>query len=140
MKSIDLKNEAINDIKVGDRIDNNEKNTMKKNYHEVTEMGFPILVTSDYDDSLRFKNLFLAFKNNKIVSIATDNKNFTTGRGIKVGDALSQVKVQYGANFFTEEGEIGTLIGYIDRKNHITLNFFYHENKVQQIVLTLNKN
>ncbi|ARK32546.1 hypothetical protein [Halalkalibacter krulwichiae] len=51
-------------------------------------------------------------------------EEFETDRGIRVGDDFELVKKVYGPNFYYRDEQSMTVLGYRDRKQGITLEFF----------------
>lgn len=56
-----------------------------------------------------------------------------TSRGIGAGDTRTEVLQAYGEAFYKREEQGALIIGYIDKTLHYTLEFWFHDEQVQQI-------
>ena len=76
-------------------------------------------------------------KNRQIIRIKVDDKSdnsIKTSKGINLESSIDDVIRAYGENYYKRIDDLGIpVIGYIDRKKKITLEFFYYENKVEMI-------
>ncbi|BAU27939.1 hypothetical protein DFP93_10114 [Aneurinibacillus soli] len=71
----------------------------------------------------------------KIIRIITSNsdKSMKTAKGIGIGNEKEEVISAYGPSFYTRE-EFGLpIIGYIDKTNHRTLEFWLSGNNITMI-------
>jgi hypothetical protein len=76
-----------------------------------------------------------AFKATKeIVRIRIDGQDKqTTGKGISLGASPRELKKRYGKNYYKRSEQGADIIGYIDKRNKTTLEFWLYENKVTLI-------
>ena len=128
-----LKNENIEGLYLFDNIKDEKfikvygKQTFKSqdndlyNYYKIQD-GLEI-ATNDNGDILRF-------------IIETE---IPTGKGIEVGDSISKAKTLYGRNFYKRVEQGVDIIGYVDKKHHQHLEFWYDlQNEI--IMYSLNDN
>jgi hypothetical protein len=71
--------------------------------------------------------------------IVNDNhdKKLVTQNGIKLGDISEKVVKLYGKNYYKRQEQGTDILGYIDKKNQTTLEFWCVENKIQMIRLDI---
>ncbi|MEG9296869.1 hypothetical protein V6B33_10420 [Mangrovibacillus sp. Mu-81] len=63
------------------------------------------------------------------------SEDHRTSKGITVGDSPVKVIESYGPNYY-ERTETGTeIIGYLDKKNGISIEFSCHENNLAGAIL-----
>ena len=125
-KSTDLSKENIDNIYLGDSINNDNvrakygyinklsRDNVKYNYYYLNEKME--VATEKYDD--------------KIIRFVINDKNIFTEKNIKINDNKKKIISLYGKNYY-ERVEQGTdIIGYVDRKNKISLEFWMYDDKV----------
>jgi len=76
-------------------------------------------------------------KNRQIIRIIIDdesNKSIKTSKGINLKSSVDDVIKAYGANYYKRMDDTGvSVIGYVDKKSNVTLEFFNYKNKVTMI-------
>ncbi|MFK9090990.1 hypothetical protein [Bacillus salipaludis] len=68
--------------------------------------------------------------NGGILRFIIDNSSIPTSKGIKVGDSITKVKKAYGENFYKRTEQGVDIIGYVDKKNHQSIEFWHTQKKV----------
>lgn len=72
----------------------------------------------------------------KIIRISiglNSDKSFSTSKGVFPGDPIKKVKKTYGDKYY-ERSELGTnILGYVDKKNNRTIEFWHWNGHVQYI-------
>lgn len=77
------------------------------------------------------EGLEIATKSNGgILRFIVETRTIPTTKGIKVGDAISKVKKVYGEKYFTRTEQGLEIVGYVDKKNHQSLEFWHDQKKV----------
>jgi len=123
--STNLKKENINGLQLFDNI--NDKKFLNK-YGEQT--------TKSQDN-----NLYNYYEIQDGVEIATDDKGdilrfvietgIPTAKGIEIGSSIDEVKALYGKNYYKRVEQGVDIIGYVDKKHHQSLEFWYNlQNKI----------
>jgi hypothetical protein len=73
----------------------------------------------------------------QIIRIQIDDKSaagMKTSKGIGLGSSVDEVVKIYGENYYKRMDDIGVpVIGYIDRKRKVKLEFFYYQDKITMI-------
>jgi glucan phosphoethanolaminetransferase (alkaline phosphatase superfamily) len=81
-------------------------------------------------------------KQKQIIRILANDKAISTlktGKGIKFGSQIDEVIKVYGENNYKRMSDIGVpVIGYVDKKRKINIEFFNYENKVIEIRYGIN--
>jgi hypothetical protein len=81
-------------------------------------------------------------KQKQIIRILVNDQAISTlktGKGIKLGSQVDEVIKVYGENYYNRMSDIGVpVIGYVDKKRKINLEFFNYENKVIEIRYGIN--
>jgi hypothetical protein len=124
--STNLKSENINGLHLFDNI--NDKRFIRK-YGEQT-------VKSQDND------LYNYYKIQDGVEIATNDKGdilrfiiesgIPSAKGIEVGDSIDKAKALYGKNYYKRVEQALDIIGYVDKKSHQSLEFWYDpQNKIR---------
>lgn len=125
-KSINLSEENIEEIYLGDSIDDYSiKNKYKKsitpsndnskyNYYNLTD---GIEIATNKDDS-------------KIIRFIVADENIKTSRGIHVGDNKKQIIKSYGKNYYKRVEQGTDIIGYVDKDKKWCLEFWLAENNI----------
>lgn len=75
-------------------------------------------------------------KDRQIIRITDDesNKSIKTSKGINLKSSVDDVIKAYGANYYKRMDDTGvSVIGYVDKKSKVTLEFFNYKNKVTMI-------
>ncbi len=63
-----------------------------------------------------------------------DDSNIRTSKGIGLGSSVNETIKVYGNNYYKRiDDSKGTVIGYVDKKKKVTLEFFYNQNIVGEI-------
>ncbi len=129
-KSIDLSDENIEGLRLYDSIDDEEivlrygkqtkqsRNVTGYNYFELRK-GIEVAANTK-GEILRF--------------IVTDEKIETT-KGISLGDNDIDVKDAYGNNHYSRREQGAEIIGYIDKENNTSIEFWISDDKVIMIRL-----
>lgn len=134
-KSVNLSNEKINEFQLMDK----SKPLMKK-----YNLKDPYVQSEKEEGWIGYR-----FKKNNDLYIRTDlddnlinfdftNQNFKTSRGISIGDDIEKVQKHYGNKNYKIVNDQGQkVVGYIDRKNKIRLEFYYdNSDKVYEVNLS----
>ena len=61
------------------------------------------------------------------------NKSLSTSKGIFAGDPIEKVKKMYGNKYYERSEQGIDILGYVDKKNHRTIEFWYWNGNVQHI-------
>lgn len=133
--SINLKMEKINEVKL---MEKSQPIIKKYNFQspyiqkEIKDgwIGYDFETDSTTNVYIRtdLQDRILIFDFNK--------KDFRTNKGIGIGSRFKEIEKEYGKdyyNFLDDQGR--NVIGYIDRKNKIRLEFYISKNKVYEISL-----
>lgn len=123
VETTDLSSENINSVHIG------------SSENEIIEK-FGVPQKEDQDDS--FKNisyenngLLFLLKNNKLIEYRINNSNYSTNKGIKVGDNKQKVIEKYGKNYYTKkEDRTYSAIGYFDKVKKLHIEFGLSKGKV----------
>ncbi|NPC91746.1 hypothetical protein HOO54_05735 [Bacillus sp. WMMC1349] len=129
--SVDLRNESLANLKIGQEI-KSEHQFVKK--YDVKEEGTVVLSEKGKIDP----NLLVTVdKKKSIVALTSEGKKYTTSKGIQVKDTFQNVVKTYGEDYkdlwFVEGYESG--IQYQDKQNDLLLEFYFIDNKVALIKL-----
>lgn len=74
----------------------------------------------------------------RITTSAMDSE-VKTGRGIGTGATRAEVLQTYGTSFYERQEQGAPILGYIDKKLHYTLEFWFHGEQVQEIRYDLDR-
>lgn len=66
----------------------------------------------------------------EILRFLVESKKEPTSKGIRVGDSLEKAKSAYGDNFYERLEQGVYILGYIDKKNHQSIEFWHYDNKI----------
>ncbi|ERI10035.1 hypothetical protein HMPREF0083_01876 [Aneurinibacillus aneurinilyticus ATCC 12856] len=133
--SIDLSKENISGLKLHQDINSP---SFIKEYGKIQSLN-----DNNSYDYFNLKNgLVIATDKNShmiIRIIVNDNhdKKLVTQNGIKLGDLSEKVVKLYGKNYYKRQEQGTDILGYIDKKNQTTLEFWCVENKIQMIRLDI---
>lgn len=124
-KSTNLSYENIDGMNLGDNV-SDEKIISK--YGVIEKESIKVV---GYHYYLLSEGIEIAtdLKKNITRFILTDNR-FKTSKGIKVGDQKDQIIEVYGKKYYERSEQGAQIIGYIDKKNDITLEFWLFDDKV----------
>jgi hypothetical protein len=120
-----LGNEKVDGLSVNDDFYSNK---LSEKYGEKTKQSRDV---KNYDYFKLSNGIEVAVNNKgKITRIIVTNRNFKTAKGIKMDDEKKAIEQAYGDNnyFRTEQG--ADIIGYVDKKRNISLEFWLIDNKV----------
>lgn len=125
-KSTDLSKENINGIHLGESI-NNEY--IRDKYGYINKLS---------RDNVKYKYYFLDEKNevvtekydDKIIRFIINNKNTPTEKNIKIGDNKEEIISLYGKSYYKRIEQGTDILGYVDRKNKTSLEFWMYNDKV----------
>jgi hypothetical protein len=122
-------NENIGGLQIYENIDSEE--FIKKygtNFERIDNALF---------DYYKLSNGSLVIATNKqrqIIRILDYNNNLKTSKGIRVGSSVDETIKVYGNNYYKRiDDSKGPVIGYVDKKKKVTLEFFYTRNIVTEI-------
>jgi len=142
-KTSDLSGENINGVQLYDYIDNED--FIKKYGINLKRLD------NDLFDYYKLNNdlVIATNKNRQIIRITTDfseanirittvynqgNTALKTSKGINLQNSINDIIKAYGENYYMRiDDSKGMVLGYVDKKNKATLEFFYSQNKVTQI-------
>ena len=125
-QSTDLSKENINGIYLGDSInDDNVKskyghinklsqNNVKYNYYYLNKKVE--VATEKYDD--------------KIIRFVVNDKKIHTNKSIKIGDSKDRIIKSYGKNYYKRIEQGTDIMGYVDRKNKTSLEFWMYDDNI----------
>lgn len=125
-KSTDLTQENVDGIYLGESINSDKvrnkygninklsRDNIKYNYYYLDEGNE--VVTEKYD--------------NKIIRFIVNDKNIVSEKNIKIGDSKEKIIKAYGNSYYKRVEQGTNIIGYADRKNKTTLEFWMYEEKV----------
>jgi hypothetical protein len=129
--------ENINGLQLYDNIDSKE--FVKKYGTNFKRLDNTLYDYYSLDDSL----IIATNKQKQIIRIILVNgqsiSTFKTSKGIKLGSQIDDVIKVYGENYYNRMSDIGVpVIGYVDKKRKINLEFFNYKNKVTVIRYDIN--
>lgn len=83
----------------------------------------------------------VALGEKRIVRIMTSaiDSQVKTSRGIGTGATRAEVLQAYGTSFYERQEQGAPILGFIDKKLHYTLEFWFHGEQVQQIRYDLDR-
>ncbi|ASA20850.1 hypothetical protein [Paenibacillus donghaensis] len=68
-----------------------------------------------------------------VLLVVYDNPDRSTHKGIHAGSSRQEVLDAYGQAFYKREEQGTSIIGYVDKENHRSLEFWLYKSKVQMI-------
>jgi hypothetical protein len=124
--------ENISGLQLYDNIDSKE--FVKKYGTNLKRLDNTLYDYYSLDDSL----IIATNKRKQIIRIILVNgqsiSTVKTGKGIKLGSKIDDVIKVYGENYYNRMSDIGVpVIGYVDKKRKINLEFFNYKNVVTVI-------
>lgn len=125
-KSIDLSKENINGIYLGESIN---KNNVRSKYGYINKLS---------QDNVKYnyyylnENIEVATEKNddKIIRFVINDKNIFSDREIKIGDGKDKIIKSYGKNYYKRVEQGTNIMGYVDKKNKTSLEFWMYDDKV----------
>lgn len=70
----------------------------------------------------------------RIIKNTDSDNNIKTSKGITLESSVDEIIEAYGENYYKRSSDFGVpVIGYVDKKENITIEFFYYQNKVTHI-------
>jgi hypothetical protein len=124
-KTTDLSKENIEGLYLNDNF-NSEKITKK--YGKISEQSRDVEHYNYY--KLRKGIEIATNKSGKITRFIITDSNLKTVRGIKIGDKKEDVIKAYGKNNYFRSEQGFDIIGYVDKKNGISIEFWLVNDKV----------
>lgn len=70
------------------------------------------------------------------ITLISGDETSKTGKGLKIGDSISEVIQKYGENYYEYTVQGVQTIGYIDHRNRLKIDFWYVDGKVITIILS----
>ncbi|WP_373598650.1 hypothetical protein [Paraclostridium bifermentans] len=137
-KSTDLSNENVDGLYLGDRF-NSEKVISKYG-----EMHIKSSDVDDYDYYCLSKNIEVATKKDdyNIVRFCVNNETLKTKmkteKGVSFGDSKEKVIKLYGENYYNRIEQGLDIIGYVDKEQDCSIEFWLSEEGVCYIRLDYN--
>lgn len=123
--STNLGNENVDGLFVND--DFYSKKISEK-YGERTERSRDV---ENYDYFELTKGIEAAVNNeDKITRFIVTDRNLKTAKGIKIGDEKKAIVQAYGDNYYFRTEQGADIIGFVDKKRNISLEFWLFNNKV----------
>lgn len=127
-KTTILTGESIGGFRLYENIDDKEfTNKYMTNYQKIDNVLF---------DYYKLNNgLIIATNKNRqiiriMINVKSDN-SIKTSKGIGLGNSVDDVIKAYGENYYKRMDDIGIpVIGYVDQKRKVTIEFFNYQNKV----------
>jgi hypothetical protein len=65
-----------------------------------------------------------------IFRFIVESSGIPSAKGIIVGDSISKVKKAYGENFYKRTEQGVDILGYVDQRNHQSIEFWYGHNRI----------
>jgi hypothetical protein len=131
-KTTNLTEESVGGVRLYENIDDKEfTNKYMANYQKIDN-------TTLFDYYKLSNGLTIATNKNRqiiriIIYVKSDN-SIKTSKGIGLGSSVDDVIKAYGENYYKRMDDIGVpVIGYVDQKRKVTIEFFNYENKVTMI-------
>lgn len=125
-KSTNLSKENVNGIYLGESINNDN---VKSKYGYINKLsqdndGYNYyylnekieVATEKYDD--------------KIIRFVVNDKNIFSNKGIKIGDDKDKIIKSYGKNYYKRVEQGTNILGYVDKKNKTSLEFWMYDDKI----------
>lgn len=125
-ESTDLSKENVSGIYLGESINNDNvkskygyinklsQDNVKYNYYYLNEKME--VATEKYDD--------------KIIRFVVNDKNISSDKDIKIGDDKVKIIKCYGRNYYKRVEQGTNILGYVDRKNNTSLEFWMYDDKI----------
>ncbi len=140
-ETTNLSNETIGGVKIHESIYNSrfitqyDKRLSKKNNHEYDYYHWKGGLETASINANKDKGSIM-----RLIITGTGNKTFNnplhTAKGIKLGDTKEKVLSMYGNKYYISKEQGADIIGYIDHKQKITLEFWcINSGKVAEIRL-----
>lgn len=124
-ENTNLSNENMNGFYLFENI-NDEKflNTYGKPTHKSADNEFYnyYLINDGVEIAVNSKGEILRF--------IVENREEPTSKGIRVGDSLEKARSSYGDNFYERLEQGVYILGYVDKKNHQSIEFWHYNNKI----------
>lgn len=123
--STNLGSENVDGLSVNDEFSSKK---ISEKYGEKIEQSRDV---ENYDYFQLTKGIEVAVNNKgKIARFIVTDRHLNTAKGIKIGDEKKAIVQAYGDNdyFRTEQG--ADIIGFVDKKRNISLEFWLFDNKV----------
>lgn len=121
----DLGKENVDGLTLQNEV--HSENIFKK-YGKITEQSRDV---EGYDYFKLTDGIEIAVnKNGNITRFIVTDRNLETARGIRIGDSKKDIIKTYGENYYTRTEQGTNIIGYVDKKRNITLEFWLSDNKV----------
>lgn len=123
-RSTDLSAESVGGVKIGENIGSS---SFKSRYQEPLDMQDNTLY--DYykwGNGLRTASVSTGLEKGTIMRliISGPDNSLTTAKGIHIGDSKEKVLALYGHTYYKSGEQGADIIGYIDRKQNLTLEFW----------------
>ncbi|KMK74406.1 hypothetical protein [Alkalihalobacillus pseudalcaliphilus] len=126
--STDLSGEAIGPFEINKQL----------NEEIIAELGR--YSKREVDNGYYYQNdlLFISTEVTGVIqSISMGNANYVTKRGVGSGDSVEDVEERYGRHYYTyQEMGLGEAMVYRDRREKISLTFWFVEGKIRTIWLS----
>ncbi|MFF2875091.1 hypothetical protein ACFVR2_02090 [Gottfriedia sp. NPDC057991] len=137
LESTSLKGEGMNEIMMDKQVTPELLVDLKSKYgRTVKHTDIVVILSVENDRNYQFKKFYIGIKNNKIISIVSEDPKLKTTKGIGIGDDISTIINKYGNNYIHSLEEIGETITYLDKERNVKLTFIMYKEKVFQIILT----
>lgn len=130
-KTTNLNEENIGGLKLYESIDSKE--FVKKYGTNLIKLPNNLFDYYNLRDGL----VIATNKNREIIRLVVDNESNTsikTSMGISLKSSVDDVIKAYGKNYYKRMDDTGVpVIGYVDQRTKITLEFFYYQKQVVEI-------
>ncbi|MDI2586243.1 hypothetical protein OR571_03640 [Psychrobacillus sp. NEAU-3TGS] len=124
-KTTDLSKENINGIFLNNDFYSQE---ITQEYGKKTEQSRNV---TDYDYYELNRGIEVAVnKTGKISRFIITDSNLKTAKGIKIGNEKKDIIKEYGENYYFRTEQGANIIGYLDKKRKISLEFWLFDGKV----------
>lgn len=125
-QSTDLSKENINGIYLSESI---KDDNVKSKYGYVNKLS---------QDNEKYNYYYLDEKievatekyDNKIIRFVVNDDTIPTEKNIKIGDNKEKIIKKYGKHYYKRVEQGTNIIGYVDRKNKTSLEFWIYDDKV----------
>ncbi|MFD2442500.1 hypothetical protein ACFSO7_00575 [Bacillus sp. CGMCC 1.16607] len=133
-KTTDLSKENIEGLFLNDKFNNEE---ILQKYGKRVEQSRNV---TDYDYFDLKPGIEIAVnKTGEITRFIVSNGNVETAEGLKIGDEKKDVIRAYGNNQYVRAEQGAEIIGYVDKKREISIEFWLFNDKVNLYKLDNNK-
>lgn len=123
-RSIDLSAESVGDVKIGENI--SSSSFIGKYQQPLDKQDNTMYDYYEWEGGLRTASVNTGQAKGTIMRliISGPDNPLTTAKGIHIGDSKEKVLALYGHTYYKSGEQGADIIGYIDRKQNLTLEFW----------------